>query len=381
MKRFAILLALLLLPSIASAQWRFVDGTLRPVYNGNPVTLGSHSTGDALRILEPSASGSNYIAFKAPAMAANAEYTLPNGLPSVSGQVLSSTDAGVMSWATISGGITIDTTAITGGAANRILFESSTNKVSESANFTFGTTSTGLKVTAGSATTIGAIIQGAAAQTANLQEWQNSAGTVFSSVTSAGKFLAPDGINTAPAYSFSNVPTVGFFVIGSQVHFSDGGGGGANSLGFVGGLRFANSGGIRWSSTTSSGDTPDAAVVRHAAGIIALTTGGQSTDGAPAATTLIGQSSLGTDIAGAALNIASGKGTGAGAPGVLNLQTAPSGASGSALNALVTAASFDASTTAGNTRMLLTDHLGVSRRVKVSADLDTAGNPFLTLAP
>lgn len=141
MKRFAILLALLLLPSIASAQWRFVDGTLRPVYNGNPVTLGSHSTADALRILEPAASGSNYTAFKQPALASNITLQLPTAYATANGQVLSSTTAGALSWATVESGLTIDTTPITGGSSGRILFESATGKVSESANVTWdGTT-------------------------------------------------------------------------------------------------------------------------------------------------------------------------------------------------------------------------------------------------
>lgn len=44
------------------------------------------------------------------------------------------------------GGITINTTAITGGGANRVLFESATNKVSESANFTWDNTNGALEV-------------------------------------------------------------------------------------------------------------------------------------------------------------------------------------------------------------------------------------------
>jgi hypothetical protein len=47
-----------------------------------------------------------------------------------------------------------------------------------------------LAVTALSAATVGARIRGAASQTANLQEWQNSAGTVLSRITAAGGFFA-----------------------------------------------------------------------------------------------------------------------------------------------------------------------------------------------
>lgn len=45
-----------------------------------------------------------------------------------------------------------------------------------------------LDVRATSAATIGAIVRGAASQTANLQEWQNSAGTVLTAFNSAGAF-------------------------------------------------------------------------------------------------------------------------------------------------------------------------------------------------
>jgi len=45
-------------------------------------------------------------------------------------------------------------------------------------------------ITAGSAATTGAIIRGAASQTANLQEWQDSAGTVLNRINSAGQIVA-----------------------------------------------------------------------------------------------------------------------------------------------------------------------------------------------
>lgn len=44
-------------------------------------------------------------------------------------------------------------------------------------------------VVAGAATTVGAVIRGAASQTANLQEWQNSAGTVLAKVDSTGNIV------------------------------------------------------------------------------------------------------------------------------------------------------------------------------------------------
>jgi len=49
--------------------------------------------------------------------------------------------------------------------------------------------STQLSSNATNASTIGMIVRGAASQTANLQEWQNSAGTVFARINSAGHIL------------------------------------------------------------------------------------------------------------------------------------------------------------------------------------------------
>jgi hypothetical protein len=54
-----------------------------------------------------------------------------------------------------------------------------------------------LNVTSQSATNIGILIKGAASQTADLQEWQNSAGTVLAKVDSAGKLTVTGTIQSA----------------------------------------------------------------------------------------------------------------------------------------------------------------------------------------
>ena len=61
-----------------------------------------------------------------------------------------------------------------------------------------------LNVAARISTEIGAVIRGAASQSANLQEWQNSAGTVLSRVAS-------DGVVTATSYDALNAFTYGRF--------------------------------------------------------------------------------------------------------------------------------------------------------------------------
>lgn len=65
-------------------------------------TLGGSSAGE-LRLLEPSAGGTSYIALKAPSLAGNVTWTLPTADGS-SGQFLKTNGSGTLSWDTISGG-------------------------------------------------------------------------------------------------------------------------------------------------------------------------------------------------------------------------------------------------------------------------------------
>jgi hypothetical protein len=59
-------------------------------------------------------------------------------------------------------------------------------------NGAFGTTSGLARITAiiGTATNIGVVIRGAASQSANLQEWQNSAGTILGRINNFGEVVA-----------------------------------------------------------------------------------------------------------------------------------------------------------------------------------------------
>jgi hypothetical protein len=51
-------------------------------------------------------------------------------------------------------------------------------------------------ITVGASTTKGLVIKGAASQSANLQEWQNTGGTVLSSIDSAGNHVAASFVRT-----------------------------------------------------------------------------------------------------------------------------------------------------------------------------------------
>jgi hypothetical protein len=91
-----------------------------------------------------------------------------------------------------------DTIAVRDSSANTIAGFSATGRlytgVSGSGQTYLGglnlgavnTVATQLGVIAGASTTVGAVIRGAASQSANLQEWQNSGGTVLASISSAG---------------------------------------------------------------------------------------------------------------------------------------------------------------------------------------------------
>jgi hypothetical protein len=66
-----------------------------------PFGVAAGNTGEA-RFRELTAGGSNFVALKAPdALAADVTFTLPDAAPSVSGQVLSGTTAGGLSWSTL----------------------------------------------------------------------------------------------------------------------------------------------------------------------------------------------------------------------------------------------------------------------------------------
>jgi hypothetical protein len=73
-------------------------------------------------------------------------------------------------------------------AGTVLSFVSSTGNIRTTVAAVFGSTSFGsmVNVTPLSAATVGVTVRGAASQTANLQEWQNSGGTILSYVDSAG---------------------------------------------------------------------------------------------------------------------------------------------------------------------------------------------------
>ena len=80
------------------------DITMNANGTGSFVLQGNSSHGGKLKIYEDTDLGTNYASFTTGTLSEDTAYTLPTALPSTSGDVLASTDAGVMSWTTVSGG-------------------------------------------------------------------------------------------------------------------------------------------------------------------------------------------------------------------------------------------------------------------------------------
>ena len=89
-------------------------------------------------------------------------------------------------------GQTADLTQWQNNTGGVVAWVQANGSIFSGANATFGSATSLARLTAivGTPTNIGAVIRGAASQTANLQEWQNSAGTVLTRITSAGVLRA-----------------------------------------------------------------------------------------------------------------------------------------------------------------------------------------------
>ena len=124
-----------------------------------------------------------------------------------------------------------------------------------------GTSPAGMLHTrASAASVISAVLQGAASQTANLQEWRDSAGTLLSGINSGGSILLGG--------------TVQFRASSNRTFYSSGGGTLLTILGGNGGAQTGSSGTFGWTvSATDSTLALDTALVRAAAAVVGITNG------------------------------------------------------------------------------------------------------------
>lgn len=99
-----------------------------------------------------------------------------------------------------------------------------------------------------------------------------------------------------------------------------------------GGLALARDYLVRWSSANNFYSTHDLTLGREAAGVLQLGVDGS----APTGQAVKAPDGTGTDVAGADITVASGRGTGSGAGGSVIIQTAPAGSSGTTAGTLTT---------------------------------------------
>ncbi len=76
--------------------------------------------------------------------------------------------------------------AVTGGGANRVLYEDGSQNLAASANLTYGASASTLLITSGAAADNPLIVRGAGSQSGDLTVWQNSTPTKLLAITSAG---------------------------------------------------------------------------------------------------------------------------------------------------------------------------------------------------
>lgn len=178
-----------------------------------------------------------------------------------------------------------------------------------------------------------AVVVRADVETSAVPPPMGGGGATFSGGAITTPLLAPDGTNTAPAFSFSGASTQGFYRSGSQTVYA------ASSADIwwtaASNIVMRNNGTYRFNSgTAAGGGTDDVFVGREGAAILQL---GNDVNGAAVAQTLKSHDGItGSDVAGANLTVAGGRGTGAGTPGDLILQTASPLATGTTAQTLVT---------------------------------------------
>lgn len=78
------------------------------------------------------------------------------------------------------------------------------------------TSEQGHKVVAKGAADVALVVQGVASQSANLQEWQNSAGTILVRVKNDGRACIGAGSAASPAIQFQSDPDTGLYDIGAD---------------------------------------------------------------------------------------------------------------------------------------------------------------------
>ena len=243
----------------------------------------------------------------------------------------------------------------------RLLSSSSALHIKNAANSSFAPLICG----SSSASVVGLTVKGAASQTANLQEWQNSAGNVGARVTSSGDFSHNSGYGESEKFGRAAVADDYSVAFGSNAQAP------SNYSVAIGRSAYASAnsiaiGNLAGTPSTSGGVPANPGftgyIVLNATGnylaptannqlIIAGPTeayfGKGVTSTSPGTMAINATGGSGTDVAGASLTIAGGKATGNAAGGDLIFQTSDSGSTGTTLQSLTTKAIIKATGNVG----------------------------------
>lgn len=235
------------------------------------LTIGTQQTTQGSLVLANTAAGAYATTIKS-SNSASAAWTLT--LPPTAGTnlyVLQTDGSGNTSWVAQSGGaggITIDTTAITSGTAGRLLFESSTNKVTESSLLSFDSTNGALSVGGATVTTSNPVL--------NLSQTWNAGAVTFTGIkfnvkdtTSASGSLffdfQVDGVSKASIRKDG----AGFFG-GTNGIFGINNGGNYSLITYLTTHSHASDAWIGWDNVTSATGAVDTFMRRDAAGVMGL---------------------------------------------------------------------------------------------------------------
>jgi len=280
-------------------------------------------------------------------------------------------------WATVSGG------GSPSGSSGQMQYNNA-GAFGGAAQVVYSTTGTHVVVTASGATLIPLCVKGAASQSGNLQEWQNSSGTILSRISSSGDFH----MNRASARAWIGDNTGGFVGVREPVT------GGSYGIGYdasTDSIYLGTYAGRNLVFGTAAYSTAALATAfmllvtgtgspygsTYEIGLYVGSGGARSTTNSPFP--LIGTNGFGTNIPGTDFITGGGKGTGTGTPGKLIGRTSTPGVSGSSLQSHRDVYNFDGNTISGETPMLLLDCAkGTLQRVSIGAS-DSGGTGFKVL--
>jgi hypothetical protein len=279
--------------------------------------------------------------------------TLPTSAGS-SGQYLQTDGSGTASWQTVATGLTIGTTATSGGAAGQIMFDTG-SVLQESSGLVWDNTNKALSTLGGGTVTTSNPVINAS------QTW-NASGTTFTGIklnvtntASAAASVLMD-LQVGSASKFSVTPNGYLNFVGGNFAFLSNGSSVLNygitrSGFFYGGSLLTNSfgftsNGMYENSLTYQIINSNATVLafNNATCVLSAPTAatwqlGSANAASPVAQTLSVQSVVAgtSNTAGQNFTIAGSQGTGTGVGGDIIFQVAPAGSSGTAQNALATA--------------------------------------------